>query len=120
MNIPERLKEIDGGYFVVYNHKNNTFEVHHKKGLPNESFQLYIPYKELDQRTIDKVIETRVENAKALMALIERQNAKIEEDAQRRSDEVTECISKDIFQYCHNDHPSKDTIDDDAYKTRFA
>lgn len=120
MNIPERLREIDRGYFVVYNHKNDSYEVHHEDGLPLESFQLYIPYKELDQRTIDRVLETKVENAKAIYAMMERQNAKLEEDAQRRSDEITEGISKEIFQYCHNDHPSLDAPDEGAYKTRFA
>lgn len=117
--IPERLREIDQGYFVVFNHKNSSFEIHHKDGLPNDSFQLWIPFKELDQRTIDRVLETRIENSKALMALMERQNEKLEEDAQKKSDEITEDISRDIYRYCNNIRPSKDTIDDDAYKTRF-
>ena len=118
--IPERLREIDKGYFIVFNHKNNSFEIHHEDGLPrNDSMQLWIPFKELDQRTIDRVLETRVENAKALYAAMERQNAKIEADKEKESEEVTREICKDIFQYCHNNHPSKDDIDDKAYTTRF-
>jgi hypothetical protein len=117
--IPERLREIDRGYFVVFNHKNDSFEIHHEDCLPNDSFQLWIPFKELDQRTIDRVLETRVENAKALFDLMERQNAKLEEDAQKKSDEATHEISKEIFRYCHNQHPSKDAPDKGAYTTRF-
>jgi hypothetical protein len=117
--IPERLREIDIGYFVVFNHKNSSFEIHHKDCLPNDSFQLWIPFKELDQRTIDRVLETRIENSKALFDLMEKQNAKLEEDAQKKSDEVTHEISKEIFKYCHNQHPSKDAPDAGAYTTRF-
>lgn len=117
--IPERIREIDRGYFIVFNHKNRTFEIHHEDCLPNNSFQLYIPYKELDQRTVDRILETRIENAKALYAAMERQNAKLKEDEQRKSDEVTTEISKEIFHYCHNRHPSKDVPDDKAYTTKF-
>lgn len=119
LKIPERLQEIDKGYFTVFNHKNGSFEIHHESGLPNESFQLWIPFKELDQRTIDRVLETRIENAKALYDLMERQNAKLEEDIQRKSDDITEEISRDIFRYCNFTHPSKDVPDDGAYTTRF-
>jgi len=117
--IPERLREIDRGYFVVFNHKKSSFEIHHEDCLPNDSFQLWIPFEELDQRTIDRVLETRVENAKALYAAMERQNAKIEADKEKESEEVTREICKDIFQYCHNQHPSKDAPDEGAYTTRF-
>jgi DNA-binding transcriptional regulator GbsR (MarR family) len=117
--IPERLKQIEKGYFVVFNHKNGSFEIHHEDGLPNDSFQLWIPFKELDQRTIDRVLETRIENAKALMTLMERQNAKLEEDIQKQSDNVTQEIAKDIYRYCNNNHVSKDAPDDGAYTTRF-
>ena len=120
INIPERLREIEKGYFVVRNHRTHKFEVHHEDGLPIDSIQLSLPFDELDERTLQYVWDTRVENAKALFALMERQNAKLEEDAQKRSDNETECISKEIFQYCHNDHPSLDVPDDGAYKTRFA
>ena len=120
LKIPERVKEIDKGYFVVYNHKEGYFEIHHEYGLTTrDSLQLWIPFKELDQRTIDRILETKVENAKALFAKMERENAKIEEEMQRKSDEVSEEISRDIFRYCNNNHPSKDTIDDEAYTTKF-
>jgi hypothetical protein len=118
-NIPKRLMEIDKGYFVVRNHKTGRFEIHHTDGFPLESFQLTLPFDELDERTLQYVWDTRVENSKAIFELMERQNAKLEEDEQKKSDEITQELAKDIYQYCNNNHPSKDTIDDGAYTTRF-
>jgi len=120
-NIPERLKEIDSQYFIVRNKQLHCFEVHHgKPELDNyyKTFQLQIPYDELDQRTIDFVLETRIENAKRIIEEIEKHNEKLQLEQEKKSEEITREIAKDIFRYCNN-HESKETIDDKAYTTRF-
>ena len=120
LKIPERIKEIDRGYFIVYNHKQGYFEIHHEDGLATrDTLQLWIPYKELDQRTIDKILETRIENAKALLAKMERENAKIIKDEEKKSEEISREVFKDFYRYCNNRHPSKDEPDDKAYTAQF-
>lgn len=120
-DIPERLKEIDSQYFIVRNKQLHCFEVHHgEPQLDNyyKTFQLQIPYDELDQRTIDFVLETSIENTKRIIDEIERHNAKIELDNEKKPDEMTKDIARDIYRYCKN-HESKETIDDKAYTTKF-
>lgn len=113
LRIPERLKAIDKGYFVVRNHKTCQWEVHHSGQLDN-TLALNIPYEELDERTIKLVKSTRIEYAQNVFNEMERNNKKIEEDAKKQFDDGCEVIAKDIHKYC-TAHESKETIDSDYY-----
>jgi len=75
--IAERLKEIDKNYFLVFNSKSKKFEVHHK-GQHENTFCLSLPFAELDNRTLDLVQKTRVENINKLIEEIEKENQKLE------------------------------------------
>jgi len=119
--IPERLKEIDPGYFVVFNHKTKQFEVHHNKQIGG-TLCLNIPYPELDYRTIELVRETRVERASQIWEQIKRDEIRREIEAEKAikkalDDQVTPKL-KEIHRYV-NTHESYETIPDDAYTTRF-
>jgi hypothetical protein len=50
-NIPQRLKEYDKRFFVVRNHKKQTYEVHYEDNKTS-SYCFTVPYKELDARTL--------------------------------------------------------------------
>jgi hypothetical protein len=76
-DISSRLKEIDDDYIIYFNYADGGFEVHNKRQRGN-TLCLKLPYPELDGRTIELVRKTRVENAAALLADIERDNALLE------------------------------------------
>lgn len=116
-HIPERLREIDPGYFVVYNHKDKEFEVHHKEQIGG-TFCLSIPYPELDYRTIQRVRETRIERARIIMEQMEiAQEAREKAAYDKILDETGEKL-KEIHRYVAPKGVA-DTIPDDAYSTRF-
>lgn len=59
-HIATRLKEIDQGYFVMYDTKTKKYEVHHKDNI-GSTYCVGVPYDELDARTITLVQSTRRE-----------------------------------------------------------
>ena len=73
LDIAARLKEIDPRYEVFRNLDKHRFEIHADGAL-----QLAVPFNGLDERTLSLVRETRVENADALFARLDAQNAAAE------------------------------------------
>lgn len=88
LDIAARLKEIDDGYFIVYNGYFKRLEVHNKKQGKN-TFCLVVPSNRLNARTVELVRRTRAENADRLLAEIDFHNApRVEEEALRRAASV--------------------------------
>lgn len=108
-NIPERLKIIDNGYFVVRNHQTEQWEIHNSN-QKDGTFALSIPFNELDERTIDRVKRTQIQYIKNIVAEMERNNEKLEKDKEQRLKDFTETTTKDIYRYLKS-HESKETID---------
>lgn len=71
LGVARRLKSIDDGYFVFLNYRTGKLEVHNKKNGAN-TLCLVLPYDALDERTVRRVRETRIERADELVAEIER------------------------------------------------
>lgn len=82
-NISKRIKDIDNGYFIVYNTSKNAYEVHCSNQL-DTSYCLTVPYKNLDMRTLDYVYQTKSENIDKILDKIESEN-KIKENAEKNS-----------------------------------
>lgn len=114
--IPERLKEIDPGYFVVRNHEKRTFEIHHRH-QPHTTYCLTVPYEELDCRTLELVRKTAVSNLERLLAEMDRHNQKLEREAKKLPEESAQ-KTKEVLSYL-NHHESKEWVDKDAFSTRF-
>lgn len=75
--ISSRLKEIDSSYFIVFNTKSKKYEVHSLRQAEN-TFCVGLPFCTLDERTVDFVLQTRVENFEKIIKNIEKNNKKIE------------------------------------------
>ena len=110
--IPERLKQIDTKYFIVRNHQTCEFEVHHS-GQAYNTLALNIPYQELDERILEKVRSTRIEYINEILKDMDNNNEKLEIEKDRKMNEVTETVTKDIYRYLKS-HESKETIDEDS------
>lgn len=88
-DIATRLKEIDERYEVFRNRKLHRFEIH-----ANGVLQIAVPYERLDARTIRLARETRLENMRALISRIDRQNAVL--DDRKRRDMIEKCLSAEV------------------------
>jgi hypothetical protein len=104
-NIPQRLKEIEPEYFVLYNKRTGHFEVHNMLNIGN-TYCLTIPYKELDWRAVDLVRMTRVDRMDNIHKVIDRNNQKIKSDAEKKAIDYAGELAKDIFHYAVADQKS--------------
>ena len=74
--IAARLREIDDGYFVVYDRAKHCYEVHNRLQR-GDTFALRVPYPSLDARTVTLVRRTRAERAAELVRETERENERL-------------------------------------------
>ena len=98
MDIPERLKELDEGYFVMLNVKTQKFEVWHEGGGEG-ALECVLPYDSLDERAVRHVREHRIERMDALIREIEAHNERLEEEAKRKWLEEAGERTKEAFSY---------------------
>ena len=115
-NIVERIKQIDNGYYICFNLRKNRYEVHNSKQV--NTFCLVVPYKNLDARTLTLVRKTRRENFKKLMAEIDENNKKIENEVLRTIKDKSEWKLKEMFSFAN--HREGDVNFNDAYITKWA
>ena len=82
-NISKRVKDIDIDYYVVFNTITSKFEVHNSNQFGG-SYCLTLPFKELDERTLNYINITKSENIEEILCKIEKEN-KIRESAAKSS-----------------------------------
>lgn len=98
--IPERIREIDPDYFILFNTYSQKYELHHKM-LPWDTYQLTFPYPELDARSVFHVNRTHVRRAKQLQREVEENNRKIDEAKQKRFKDQVREISNWGYDHYH-------------------
>lgn len=81
--ISKRIKDIDRYYFIVYDTSKSCFEIHNSSQV-DSTYCLTLPYKFLDERTLNYVRETSSANIEKILQKIENDN-KLTESAQVRS-----------------------------------
>ena len=103
--ITKRLKEIDDRYTVFYNNRENRYEIYTSEHPNIISFAFIVPYKELDERTLEYAHRTRVEHYDDLEKSIDNNNAKIESLLSTKLDE-REAVLADMLSYaCTKNEP---------------
>jgi hypothetical protein len=96
-DIPRRLKEIDPGYFVMFNPADQRYELHHE--AQDFTYCLTFPYEELDGRALDYVRETRIERIDTIKQQMDEHNRKLEEGYRKERDNQIECLAKDVHKF---------------------
>jgi len=97
LDIIKRIKEIDDGYYIMYNQNNKKFEVHnsHQK----RSYCLTIPYSQLDERTIKMIYETSIKNYDKITRELEEGNKKYQEKEIDKVKEINDYKIREILRY---------------------
>lgn len=80
-DVAQRLKSVNPNYKVYYNPQTDKFEVHDVSKPCGNTLTFIVPYNELDARTIDFALFTRVENAEKLFRDVEEHNNKMQRNA---------------------------------------
>lgn len=96
--IPERLKEIDNGYFVMRDLDNMRFEVHNSNNL-SDTFCFVVPFDELDDRTIEHCKKTSIANLDRIIKEMDDYNTKLEMTVNNKAFEEANDKAKEIVKY---------------------
>ena len=115
-DICDRIKEIDDGYFIVFNTSSNQYEIHNFKQKVT-TFCISCP-NGLDSRVITKLRKTRVENIDKVLKEIEESNKKIEENIKNKQKDESEYKLREMFDYANKKEYDIDFSD--SNKTKWA
>lgn len=76
-DIPSRLRELDDDYRLYFNAKKCVIELHNLRQSP--TFQLVLPFKQLDSRVVEYVRKTRVDKILSEIEEIDEYNERLQE-----------------------------------------
>lgn len=112
--IVDRLKGIDDGYFVVFDTKKQSFEVHNEK--QSNTYCLTIPYDCLDSRTLQLVNMTNIQHIDNIVEDIDRNNMKVEENSLKDVKNKSDFMLREIYNFCNN---SSKKFDENSFETKW-
>lgn len=94
-SIPERLKEYDPLFFIVFNTKRQKYEVHSLEN-PFNTFCLTLPFDQLDVRTLRHVWRNDIRaHGKAIFKRIEEDELRAELQQKRQFKNWVEDVAKE-------------------------
>lgn len=101
MDIPVRLKEVNGDFFVMFNTKLQKFEVH-CASQPGTTLACVLPFDELDARAITYVREFSRERTEQIAREIEEYNERL--DAREKAALIDKAgyKTREAFNYLKN------------------
>lgn len=112
-DISRRVKEINDGYFVVYNTKRERYEVHNK--LQKGSTFCITCENGLNYSVITKLRKTRIENIDRIIREIDESNKATEQENSRMINDEATFKLKEMFDYAQK--REDDCNFNDSYKT---
>ena len=99
-DIHERLKEIDDGYYLVYDTEKELYELHNSN--QQNSFCLTIPFDCVDARIIDMVYVTSIDNIDNIIEDIDTNNSKISMEKESKNKDIADYKIREIYRFASN------------------
>ena len=96
-DIAWRLRAVNDDYRVYYNSEKSRYEV---RDCRTKTLQFVVTYDELDARTVEYSLYSRVENAECIFAEIERYNAKLY--AQLGETGLRQLVTREKYAVCQD------------------
>jgi hypothetical protein len=97
-DIPQRLKAIDPGYFVLLNRYTGKFEIH-SSNHPTLTYCMTVPFEGLDGRAIELVEKTRRQDNDQMIREMDAHNEKLEKDRDAKFSDTIGEMTKDLYNY---------------------
>lgn len=99
-DILKRVREIDEGYFILFDTSNCKYELHNIN--QPTTYCLTIPFDNIDSRLIDLVLYTNISNIDNIINDIDTNNNKIEFDNKNNLKNQTDYMVREIYNFCNN------------------
>ena len=115
-DIVNRIKQIDDGYFVVFDDNKGVFEIHNSKQPKFRTYCLTVPYTKLDARVIDLLLKTDISNIDNIIDDIDRNNSQIDKNASDKRRTQTDYQLREIYEFANN---SSKSLGNDLFTTQW-
>ncbi len=115
-DIAQRVKEIDSGYFIVYNTKKHRYEVHNSHQF-GSTFCIVCD-SGLNSTVITKLRKSKIENIDKILREIDENNAKNEQNVAKKLKNEASFKLKEMFDYAKKRESDSDFSE--SYKTIWA
>lgn len=112
-DIVDRIKEIDDGYFIVFDTVKNKFEIHNC--YQNCSYCFTSKYDYLSVNTINEILTSLVCNIDNIVREIDKNNKIIEQSNDNKVKDYGEYTFQEIYKFYNNS--SKQYDQDNAFST---
>ena len=99
-DIVDRIKEIDEGYFIIYNTKSRCFELHNYNQA--DTYCLRIPYDCIDERVIDLIYNSLSSNIDVIIENIDNNNELIEKKNMESIRDVSDYKVREVYKFANN------------------
>lgn len=96
-DITQRIKEIDDGYFIMFNVNSKKFEIHNKN--TKNGYCLTVPYCQLDNRTIELIHKTHIKNYDKIVKSLDEDNEKLNNKQIEKLKEINDYKVREILKY---------------------
>ena len=98
--ITQRIKEIDDGYYIVFDTKKSRYELHNIN--QPYTYCLTYPYGNLDSRLLDMILYTNINNIDNILNDIDNNNVKIENNVDNNIKNQTDYMVREIYDFASN------------------
>lgn len=99
-DIVDRIKDIDEGYYIVFDTTKNKYELHNYNQL--DSYCLTIPYDNIYSRILSLVMLSSVSNMDNIMEEIDNNNTDIENKCIKHIKDVADYKLREIYKFVSN------------------
>lgn len=99
-DINERIKDIDEDYYILFDISKERYELHHKKQLNSYCFSY--PYKTLDNRLIDLIYVSSINNIDKIIEEIDKNNIEIENNIMNKNKDLAGYKFHEIYNFANN------------------
>lgn len=100
-DIPVRLKEVNRDFFVMFNTRNQKYEIH-DASQPYDTYACTLPYDELDARALVYVREFSRERTEHLAEEIDRYNDELDRREKAALIDKASYKCREAFNYLKN------------------
>ena len=111
-DVVKRIREIDDGYFVLFDTKKSQYELHNK--YQKYTYCLTYPYENLDSRLIDIINYSSIANIDKIMDEIDSNNECIEKNHNNTIKSQSEYMLREIYEFANN---SSKELGTDSFST---
>ena len=99
-DITKRIKDIDEGYYIVFDTNKEVYELHCKNQF--NSFCLTVPYDVLDDRLLDFINYTDIRNIDNIINDIDINNNEIEKNNNLTFKDKADYMLREIYSFANN------------------